>query len=373
MLDAITGKHHCKVSLAVDDHLKEFFIFDVSDANVLNKSSGINFVDKVLHNIEICAEGSLSVDTIGIDPKIQDEVRKRIKDGQELANVWVEFVGEDNPVTVYTVCPKDQQQLVMEKLTEVISDATKSLNSHKEMVTADFMWQMVMTRFEYLKEIGLKFPSTEIIQDKNKNAFLLKGPRDEVKAAAGHLEELLNMAHKEVHEEVFSPGYQFDIFASSEMCDYIGKSLPKLPVVWIPNHQTKEIHLFSRDPELLKGMDKSIKGCIKEKLYPVLKENSILPSEKICLLEELKKKHKGRIVISRLESPPGVLVTTAGDIFGGVDAEVQKILSSKRGIMHPKTFVSEIPDGRDGERNCKSDFGATNSDVENKNLPSEIF
>ncbi|KAL3865263.1 hypothetical protein ACJMK2_006877 [Sinanodonta woodiana] len=372
MLDAITGKHHCNVSLSVDDHLKEFFIFDVSYTNVQTKSNGIIFVADMLHNIKICAEESLSSDTVGIDPKIQNEVRKKIKDRQELANVWVEFVGDDNPVTVYTVCPKDQQQLVMQKLTEVISDATKSSNSHKEMVMSDFMWQMVMKRFEYLKEIGLKFPSTEIIQDKNKNAFLLKGHQDEVKAAAGHLEELLKMAHKEVDEEVFSPGYQFEIF-TSEMCDCIDKSLQKLPVIWIPNHLTKEIHLFSRDPELLKGMDKSIKGCMKEKLYPVLKKISILPSEKICLLEELRKKHKGRIVISRLESPPGVLVTTAGDIFGGVDAEVQKILSSKRGIMHPKTFVSEIPGGRDGEQNCKSDFGATNSDVENKNLPSEIF
>ncbi|KAL3865250.1 hypothetical protein ACJMK2_006864, partial [Sinanodonta woodiana] len=373
MLDVIAEHHHCKVEviLSGDDQFKEFFIFQVLNTQFYDESDVKDFIEEILNSVYEYAQESLSIESFEIDPRIQDDVRERINGRKELASIWIEWIGEDKLI-LYIVCHKDRHKLVLQIIREVIADATRSINSHKEIVYADFMWQTVMTRFEYLKEIYLKFPSIDIIHDTNKNAFMLKGPRNEVKAAAGHLEELLKMAHTEVHEKVFSPGYQFDIFASSEMCSYIDKSLPKLPVVWIPNHQTKEINLFSRDPDLLKGMDKSISGCIEEKLYPLLNTNTKLPSEKICLLEKLKKKHKGRIVISRLESPPGVLVTAAGDIFGGVDAEVQKILSNKRGIMHPKTCVSETPNGRDGKSNYKSEFGASNSDVEKTNLPSEI-
>ncbi|KAK3610480.1 hypothetical protein CHS0354_016670 [Potamilus streckersoni] len=327
-LENIVAKWHCHVSLALDKLLKGLFVFRISDHIFKQKSDVIGFVEGILDTVYKHAKQELVLSKLSIDSRLHKEVLERVRETKELDTVWIEFGNEQGHDMMYTVYLLEHQMIVTQRILDIVHTVEESFNNHEELVGIDLVWQRVMINFGYLQEVINKFPNFMINHDETKKAFVLKGPRDEAKAAADTVLELLGTAQSEISEVTFAPGCQIEIFSYPKMCDYINKSIPKVPVVWISDHLSNKIHLLAK-PEHLHGIDKAIKGCVQEKLYLVHPQNSISSHEIDRYIEELKKLHMGKIVIH--SSTTSLLVTAADDIYETVDAAIRKIISRERG------------------------------------------
>ncbi|KAL3865236.1 hypothetical protein ACJMK2_006851 [Sinanodonta woodiana] len=328
MLEAILENHHCRVSLAKDEPFQGFFVFQILNQQFHEKSDVEQFVKVVLDTVQKNAEDELLLSKFPVDPRLHRDVLERVRQTKELNSVWIESGGEQGH-EIYMVYLQEHKMIAPQRMLDIVNAIEESFKNHEESVCVDLMWKRVMVHFGYLEKVNHKFPNLMISNDESKEFFVLKGARDEAKAAADAVLELLETAQHEISEVTFSPSCQLEIFTHSEMCAYINRAIPKVAVVWLLNPLTKKIHIFAKDSEQLQGIDKAIKGCVQEKLYPVLKDHSTFYKERARYLEELKEQHTGKLVMH--SSAEGLHVTAADDIIEIVDAAIQKIISRERG------------------------------------------
>ncbi|KAL3865277.1 hypothetical protein ACJMK2_006890, partial [Sinanodonta woodiana] len=321
MLHEILNKYNFSVSVFDED--EDLFIFEISEKIFEQASDVVDLIHVVLDSVHKFAQQFLYLDNILVDQRIQGDVLQEVKQRKELNIARLELMGEEDFAALYVICTEKDQALVLRVVTEIIHKVTKCFENHEETIQVDHKWQKVMKTFGYLQKLCEKYPNVTI-SDKTEAAILLKGPRDQLKPAADLFFELLGTASSEVQEEMFSPGCQFEIFTFPEMCGYIDNITMELSIVWMPNHQTKKIHLFFKKSEKIKGVDKFIKGCIKERLYPLAKDQTFFSTKMIRSLEELKKMHTGKMVFS--SSDKGLLLTATDDIFESIDDAVQEII-----------------------------------------------
>ncbi|KAK3606055.1 hypothetical protein CHS0354_006400 [Potamilus streckersoni] len=312
------------VTVCTDD--EDLFIFDITDKSFQQESDVLNFVHVVLDNVYKSAQQFLYFDTILVDQKIQGDVMQLVRQKKELDIARIELMGEHDLDTMCVICAEKDKMSVLNMITNIIHNIRKHFENQKEIIPVDRNWQKVMKHFGYIQKLADKYPNVTItLDEKTKPAIILKGARDQIIAAADRLTELIGTALSEVEEDIFSPGCQFEIFTHPKMCDYIDSMVMELSIVWIPNHLTKKIHVFSKRLEKIMGIDKLIQGCVSERLYPLHKDQSVHSTGMYNSLEELKKKHLGKVVIN--PSPTGLIVTTADEIFQSVDAAVQEIIN----------------------------------------------
>ncbi|KAL3865265.1 hypothetical protein ACJMK2_006878 [Sinanodonta woodiana] len=339
MLHEILNKYSCSVAVFAEDEY--LFLFEITEQIFEQQSDVVQLIHVVLDNVYKCAQQVLYLDNILVDQRIQGDVLQVVRQRKELDIARFELMGEQDVDAICVICTEKDHSLVLCVVTEIIHKVKECFENHEETICVDHKWQKVMTTFGYLQKLRDKFPNVTIISDKNEAAIMLKGPRDQSKPATDYFMELLGTASSEVQEEIFSPGCQFEIFTYPEMCGYIDNITMELSIVWIPNHQTKKIHLFSKRSEKIKGVDKFIKGCVKERLYPLAKDQTVFSTKVIRCLEELKKRYTGKVMFT--PSPKGLLLTTTDDIFESIDDTVQEIICKETGkVQHSVKFDWEI-------------------------------
>ncbi|KAL3865237.1 hypothetical protein ACJMK2_006852, partial [Sinanodonta woodiana] len=325
MLHEILNKYSCSVAVFTED--EDLFIFEITEKIFEHASDVVQLIHVVLDTVHKCAQQVLYLDNILVDQRIQGDVLLVVRQKKELDIARLELMGEQD---------KDQA-LVLRVVTEIIHMVKECFENHEETIHVDHNWQKVMKTFGYLQKLCEKYPSVTI-SDKTETAIILKGPRDQSKPAADLFLELLGTASSEVQEEIFSTGCQFEIFTYPEMCGYIDIITMELSIVWIPNHQTKKIHIFSKKSEKIKFVDKLIRSCVQERLYPLAKDQTVVSTKIFRSLEELKKMHTGKMVFN--SSDKGLLLTTSDDIFKSIDDAVQEIISKETDIKVTDAIIS---------------------------------
>ncbi|KAL3865239.1 hypothetical protein ACJMK2_006854 [Sinanodonta woodiana] len=335
MLHEILNKYNCSVAVFAED--EDLFIFEISEKIFQQESDAVQLIHVVLDSVHKCAQQFLYLDNILVDQRIQGDVLQEVRQRKELDIARFELMGQQDFDALCVICTEKDHILVLRVVTEIIHKVKECFENHEETIYVDYNWQKVMNIFGYLNKLCDKYPSVTIF-DKNEAAIMLKGPRDQSKPAADYFLELLGTASSEVQEEIFSPGCQFEIFSYPEMCGYIDNIAIEHSIVWIPNHQSKKIHLFSKRSGGKKGLDKLIRGCVQERLYPLAKDQNVFSTKMFRSLEELKKMHTGKMVFS--SSHKGLLLTATDDIFENIDDAVQEIISKETG----KVQHSEKPD-----------------------------
>ncbi|KAK3607180.1 hypothetical protein CHS0354_007095 [Potamilus streckersoni] len=369
ILNEVIDKHGCSVAVSSDDD--ELFIFEICNRKFEQKSEISDFVNVILDDVYKHARQSLYSDIILVDHTMKEDILQRVGQAKELDFAWIDFIDEQDHDAMYVVCTENHKASILKMVSAIIADSRKCFENHKAEVNVDPMWQKVLKTYGYLQELNEKFPNISVLHDEIKGVSVLKGPRDESKVAADYLLECLGTARSQVHEEVFSPGCQFEILTYPAMCEYVNNCIqkPSASYTWIPNVQTKNVHIFSTSSEEVRGLDKSIKGCIKEKAYVFSKEDELLQLKRSSSLPELKEKYKGKVFIHAAEKCT-LVVTTADDIFESVDAAIQEIIKKERGT-DPADSITEKEDKRDEEAVSVSEMKGTDMSKTAKELHSE--
>ncbi|KAL3865248.1 hypothetical protein ACJMK2_006863 [Sinanodonta woodiana] len=326
MLHEILIKYNCSVAVFTED--EDVFLFEISVNIFEQQSDVVQLIHVVLDCIHKCAQQFLYSDNILVDQRIQGDVLQMMRQRKELDIARFELMGKQDRDALYVVCTEKDHTLVLRVVTEIIHMVKECFENHEETIHVDHKWQQVMKTFGYLQKLSEKYPSVTK-SDKTEAAIILKGPRDQSKPAADYFMELLGTVSSEVQEEIFSPGCQFEIFTYPETCGYIDNITKELSIVWIPNHQTKKIHLFSKKTDKIKGVDKLIRGCVQERLYPLAKDQTVFSTKIFTSLEELKKMHTGKMVFG--SSDKGLLLTATDDIFESIDDAVQEMICKETG------------------------------------------
>ncbi|KAL3865238.1 hypothetical protein ACJMK2_006853 [Sinanodonta woodiana] len=335
MLHEILNKYNCSVAVFAED--EDCFLFEISEQIFEQESDVVQLIHVVLDCVHKCAQQVLYLDNILVDQRIQGDALLVVRQRKELNIARFELMGQQDFDALYVICTEKDHTLVLHVVTEIIHKVKECFENHEETIHVDHNWQKVMKTFGYLQKLCEKYPSVTI-SDKTETAIILKGPRDQSKPAADLFLELLGTASSEVQEEIFSPGCQFEIFSYPEMCGYIDIITKECSIVWIPNHQTNKIHLFTKKSEKIKGVDKLIRGCVQERLYPLAKDQTVVSTNMFRSLEELKKMHTGKMAFS--SSDKGLILTATDDIFESIDDAMQEIICKETG----KVQHSEKPD-----------------------------
>ncbi|KAL3865256.1 hypothetical protein ACJMK2_006870, partial [Sinanodonta woodiana] len=337
MLHEILNKYNCSVAVFVED--EDLFLFEISVKIFEQASDMVQLIHDVLDSVHKCAQQVLYLDNILVDHRIQGDVLQEVRQRKELDIARFELMGQQDVDALYVACTEKDQPFVLRVVTEIIHMVKECFENHEETIHVEHQWQKVMKTFGYLQKLCVKYPSVTI-SDKTEAAIILKGPRDQSKPAADHFLELLGTASSEVQEEIFSPGCQFEIFTYQELCGYIDHITMEYSIVWLPNHQTRKMHIFSKKTERKMGLDKLISGCVKERLYPLAKDHTDCSTKIIRSLEELKKMHTGKMVFS--SSDKGLLLTATDDIFESIDDAVQDIICQETGKVQNSEKLEKI-------------------------------
>ncbi|KAL3865228.1 hypothetical protein ACJMK2_006843 [Sinanodonta woodiana] len=334
MLHEILNKYNCSVVVFAED--EDLFLFEITEKIFEQESGVVQLIHVVLDNVHKCAQQFLYLDNLLVDQRLQGDVLQEVRQRKELDIARFELMGQQDLDALCVTCTEKDHTLVLHVVTEIIHKIKECFEHHEETIHVDHKWQKVMKNFGYLLKLCEKYPSVTI-SDNTEAVIMLKGPRNQSKPAADYFMELLGTASSEVQEEIFSPGCQFEIFTYPAMCGYIDNITMEHSIAWIPNNQTKKIHLFFKKSGGKRGVDKLIRGCVQERLYPLAKNQTVLLTNMFRSLEEWKKMHTGKMVFS--SSHNGLLLTATDDIFENIDDAVQEIISKETAMPIPIQLI----------------------------------